>query len=222
MMNPTRAVLFDFGGTLYDYSTLANAERESLVELVRLAGIEADADTVQRAHREAMRQVFRAYLPRPYYLHRDLFRDALVGMLEHLGAHVHYEHLDRFRVAQWARHARDFRLRDGVVETLSALRAKGVHVGLVSNIDDDQLDHLLAIAGLHHAFDATISSERAQSCKPDAKIYLAALAQAGCRPSEALFVGDTLAQDVAGANPRSSSGIARTAIRRRAAIRRGT
>ena len=199
-MNSTRAVLFDFGGTLYDYGTLAAAERESLVELARWAGVDAEVDAVQRAHRDAMRRVFRAYLPRPYYLHRDLFRDALLGMIEHLGAHVQYEHLDRFRVAQWARHARDFRLRDGVVDTLRALRDGGLHVGLVSNIDDDQLDHLLEIAGLQTAFDATISSERARSCKPDAQIYHAALAQAGCRPAEALFVGDTLAQDVAGAN----------------------
>lgn len=196
----TRAVLFDFGGTLYDYGTLAGAERESLVELARWAGVDADAGAVQRAHREAMRQVFRAYVPRRYYLHRDLFRDALIGMLDNLGAHVSYERLDRFRVAQWARHARDFRLRDGVVETLRALRERGLHVGLVSNIDEDQLDHLLAIAGLEAAFDATISSERAQSCKPDAGIYHAALGQAGCRPAEALFVGDTLAQDVVGAN----------------------
>ena len=199
-MSKIRAVLFDFGGTLYDYGTLANAERESLVELARWAGVDADADTVQRAHRDAMRRVFRAYLPQTYYLHRDLFRDALVGMLENLGAHVHYDHLNRFRVAQWERHARDFRLRDGVVDTLAALRGRGLHVGLVSNIDDDQLDHLLAIAGLTTAFDATISSERAQSCKPDPQIYRAALAQAGCVPGAALFIGDTLAQDVAGAN----------------------
>jgi FMN phosphatase YigB (HAD superfamily) len=39
----TRAVLFDFGGTLYDYAVLAEAERESLLALVRWAGSDADA-----------------------------------------------------------------------------------------------------------------------------------------------------------------------------------
>lgn len=199
-MTTVRAVLFDFGGTLYDYSTLAAAERESLVELAAWAGVAADAATLQEAHRAAMRDTFRAYLPRPYYLHRDLFRDALVTMLGRLGARVDYEHLDRFRVAQWERHARDFRLREGVVGTLDALRRRGLHVGLVSNIDDDQLAHLLGIAGLHGAFDATITSEQARSCKPDPGIFRAALAQAGCAADAALFVGDTLAQDVAGAN----------------------
>ena len=33
-----RAVLFDFGGTLYDYETLAAGDRESLLQLASLAG----------------------------------------------------------------------------------------------------------------------------------------------------------------------------------------
>ncbi len=34
-----RAVLFDFGGTLYDYAVLEPAERDSLTALARWAGI---------------------------------------------------------------------------------------------------------------------------------------------------------------------------------------
>jgi putative hydrolase of the HAD superfamily len=199
-MATVRAVLFDFGGTLYDYATLEPAERESLVELARCAGIDAEPRAVQRAHRDAMRRVFRSYLPRRFYLHRDLFRDALVGMLEDLGARVDAAALDRYRAAQWERHARDFALRDGVTDTLDALRARGLHLGIVSNIDDDQLTHLLELAAIAPYFDSVISSEQAQSCKPDASIFAAALRRAGCAPEEALFVGDTLAQDIAGAN----------------------
>jgi 2-haloalkanoic acid dehalogenase type II len=195
-----RAVLFDFGGTLYDYATLEPAERESLVELARQCGIDAEAETIQRAHREAMRRVFRDYLPRRFYLHRDLFRDAVIGMLESLGAAPDPARLDRYRAAQWDRHARDFALRAGVTDTLAALRRRGVHLGIVSNIDDDQLAHLLEIAGIAAAFDSILSSEQAQSCKPDAAIFETALQRAGCAAGAALFVGDTLAQDIAGAN----------------------
>ena len=199
-MPTVRAVLFDFGGTLYDYATLAAAERESLAELAGWAGITAEPAAIWQAHRDALRRVFHAYLPRRYYLHRDLFRDAVIGMLEQFGSPAHYEHLERFRVAQWERHARDFQLREGVVATLAALHARALHVGLVSNIDDDQLAHLLAIAGIADRFDSVLSSERALSCKPDRAIFEEALRRAGCRADEALFVGDTIAQDVAGAN----------------------
>jgi len=199
-MAAVRAVLFDFGGTLYDYATLEAAERESLVELARQFGIDAEPGAIQRAHREAMRRVFHHYLPRRFYLHRDLFRDAVIGMLESFGAAPDPARLDRYRAAQWQRHARDFTLREGVFDTLDALRRRGIHLGIVSNIDDDQLGHLLEIAAIGSYFDSILSSEQAQSCKPDPGIFEEAVRRAGCVAEEALFVGDTLAQDIAGAN----------------------
>jgi 2-haloalkanoic acid dehalogenase type II len=199
-MAAVRAVLFDFGGTLYDYATLEAAERESLVELARQFGIDAEPGAIQRAHRAAMRRVFRHYLPRRFYLHRDLFRDAVIGMLESFGAAPDPARLDRYRAAQWQRHGRDFTLREGVFDTLGALRRRGIHLGIVSNIDDDQLGHLLEIAAIASYFDSVLSSEQAQSCKPDPSIFEEAVRRAGCTAEEALFVGDTLAQDIAGAN----------------------
>jgi len=196
----TRAVLFDFGGTLYDYACLAPGDRECWRALVRWAGIEADEGDIQRARREAMRRVFHSYAPRRFYLHRDLFRDAAAGVLEALGATADPAHLERYRQMQWELHRRDFVLRDGVRDTLEALRARGLHVGMVSNIDDDQLEHLIEVAGLRDCFDSLLSSESAAACKPDSAIFAEALRRADCAPAEALFVGDTLAQDIAGAN----------------------
>jgi putative hydrolase of the HAD superfamily len=196
----TRAVLFDFGGTLYDYRSLARAEAESLSALAEWSGVAAAEADLLRIHRDAMRRVFRTYVPRPFYRHRDMFRDAVAAALEEMGARPDTALLDRYRALQWDLHRRDIALRDGVVETLTALRARGLHTGIVSNIDDDQLDHLLAVTGIRPHFDAILSSERAGSCKPDPAIFATALARAGCAPGEALFVGDTLAQDVAGAN----------------------
>ena len=195
-----KAVLFDFGGTLYDYATLESAERESLIELAHWAGVEAEPRAIQLAHREAMKRVFRHYVAQRFYLHRDLFRDAVIEMLNALGAHIGDEPLDRYRERQWQRHARDFTLREGVLETLDGLRARGLHLGMVSNIDDDQLTHLMALSEIEPYFDSILSSEQAQSCKPDPGIFIEALRRAGCRPDEALFVGDTILADIGGAN----------------------
>lgn len=195
-----KAVLFDFGGTLYDYACLAAAEAESLVELARQVGTTDPPHDILLAQRDAMRRVFREYLPRPFYMHRDLFRDAVIAMLAELGARAQADQLDAYRRAQWERHRRDLVLRPGVVETLRELRRRRLHVGMVSNIDDDQLDHLLAAAGIGNLFDSILSSEQARSCKPHPRIYEIALERAGCAADEALFVGDTLRQDVAGAN----------------------
>jgi len=200
MPSVTRAVFFDFGGTLYDYASLRLAEIESLVDLARWVGVNVEPQEIWDAHRNAMRRVFYKYRPRRFYLHRDLFRDALIGMLEDFGARADKEHLNRYRALQWKRHARDFALREGVDRTLTVLRDKGLHLALVSNIDEDQLEHLLAIAKLQAHFDTVLSSEEAGSCKPDSAIFNETLRRAGCEPGEALFVGDSILQDVAGAN----------------------
>jgi 2-haloalkanoic acid dehalogenase type II len=197
---PTRAVLFDFGGTLYDYETLAPGDQQSLQLLADLAGCGADSRAVQRAYREALRRVFRGYLERSFYFHRDMFRDAAVEMLRELGSEADPDHLERYRRSQWEFHRRDFRLRERVPETLTEIRRRGLRLGIVSNIDQDQLEHLSELAGLERYFDWLLSSEEAGSCKPDSRIFAEALRRAECRPEEALFVGDSLSQDIVGAN----------------------
>jgi len=199
-MTQIRAVLFDFGGTLFDYEIVAPGERESIVELARWAGVEGDSKEILRAYRGALKRVFYDYLPRSYYLHRDLFRDALQGMADSFGVMLTDELLARYRERQWERRARDFVLREGVRETLDALRERGLHLGIVSNIDDDQLEHMLELSQIEPHFHSVLSSEYAQSCKPDPGIFSEALRRAECAPHEALFVGDSLQQDIAGAN----------------------
>jgi putative hydrolase of the HAD superfamily len=195
-----RAVLFDFGGTLFDYADLAAAQLESLVELGRKLDLAAPPEELGRAHREALSGVFRSYLARPYYLHRDMFTDAIRKTTQILGRDVNDDDLEHYFREQHRTRARDFRLRAGVEDTLAALAGRDLHIGMVSNIDEADLQHLVDLAGLRDRFASLLSSESAGSCKPDRKIFELALERAGCEPGEALFVGDTLEQDVLGAN----------------------
>lgn len=196
----TRAVLFDFGGTLFDYADLAPAQLEALDVFAREIGLAGDAGALARAHRQATATVFREYLERPYYLHRDFFADALRGMARGLGAELREEQVARWFTLQHERRARAFRLRAGVVDTLREIRGRGLHLGIVSNIDEDDLHHLIDLGELRAHFDSLLSSEAASSCKPDRRIFELALERAGCAPEEALFVGDSISQDIAGAN----------------------
>lgn len=194
------AVLFDFGGTLYDYRTLERANRESLIALARWSGIDAESEKIVLAHRDALRRTFHAYLPRSYYLHHDLFLDAVAGMLEAFGVALERTLFERYQVMLREAQERDLVLREGVPDTLRTLRERGILVGLVSNIDRDQLTYLSQAAGLSGHFDWMLSSEEARSCKPDLAIFEEAIRRTGCAPQETVFVGDTLAQDIAGAN----------------------
>jgi HAD superfamily hydrolase (TIGR01549 family) len=199
-MPKIQAVLFDFGGSLFDYETVAPGERESIIDLARWAGVTIEPREILRAYRGALKRVFYEYLPRSYYLHRDLFRDVLQAMARELDVSFTEEQFVRYRQSQWQRRERDFTLREGVVETLTTLRQRGCHLGIVSNIDNDQLEHMIELSGLGQHFDSILSSEQAQSCKPDSRIFAEALRRADSPPEATFFVGDSLQQDIPGAN----------------------
>jgi 2-haloalkanoic acid dehalogenase type II len=199
-MPKIQAVLFDFGGTLFDYETVALGERESIIDLASWAGATCESQEILRAYRGALKRVFYEYLPRSYYLHRDLFQDVLQAMARELDVSFTEEQFARYRQSQWQRRERDFTLREGVIDTLTTLRERGCHLGIVSNIDDDQLKHMIELSGLQRHFDSILSSEQAQSCKPDSRIFAEALRRADSPPDATFFVGDSLQQDIPGAN----------------------
>jgi putative hydrolase of the HAD superfamily len=81
---------------------------------------------------------------------------------------------------------------------LAALAGRGVRLVCVSNWDIS-LPDVLARCGLADAFDGVVTSAGSGARKPDPAIFAAALDLAGCSADEALHVGDTLEEDVAGA-----------------------
>jgi HAD superfamily hydrolase (TIGR01549 family) len=64
---------------------------------------------------------------------------------------------------------------------------------------DYALAEVLERCGLADGFDAVITSAAVGARKPNPRIFEAALEAAGCAAAEALHVGDTPAEDVAGA-----------------------
>ena len=95
----------------------------------------------------------------------------------------------------WERHE-NFELYDEVRDTLAAVRAAGLRIGLVSNSARDVREF-----ARHHGLDvdAGISSFHHGHTKPHASIFRAVLELLGAEPAEALMVGDTIADDIEGA-----------------------
>lgn len=91
-----------------------------------------------------------------------------------------------------------FRAADDAAPALRELRALGLRTVCVSNWDCS-LPRVLDGAGLGALLDGVVTSAAAGAPKPDAAIFRRALEVAGCGPGEALHVGDTPGEDVAGA-----------------------
>jgi putative hydrolase of the HAD superfamily len=81
---------------------------------------------------------------------------------------------------------------------LTELRARGLRMHCVSNWDVS-LPAVLERCGLLTALDGVVCSAAAGARKPDPRIFEVALEQAGCPAAEALHVGDTPEEDLAGA-----------------------
>jgi len=194
---PIRSVLFDFGGTLCTFATLEAAARATCAEAAGWFGV--DPEAMFAAVRAGIGGAFREYAGRPFYLHRELFGQGYRSGFAALGLPFDDEHVGRAIETFDARQAAGFCLREGALETLAALRERGLRLGIVSNGDEAQLAGWVALGGLEDAVEFVLSSEAARSCKPDAGIFHAALRLAGCEPSEALFVGDTPDHDIVGA-----------------------
>ena len=196
-----RAVFFDLGGTLFSYGAINAHFDQLLEEMARGRGIAAPAEELRRAYRTAMATTMASWASRPYYLHRDLFTEAHVQFLRGLGVAASPEDEDVRFSERRVLGEPIVAPRPDAAETLAGLRARGLHVSIVSNIDDDQLAAVWGRLGLGEHVDAITTSEEARSCKPDARIFQLALEKAGGpAPESVLFVGDSPWHDVAGAN----------------------
>ena len=81
---------------------------------------------------------------------------------------------------------------------LRALKRRGFKLGVISNATDDVTNRLEHV-GLAEYFDSFTYSQEARAEKPHPRIFRLALERSGCKPIEAVHVGDSYDQDVLGA-----------------------
>jgi HAD superfamily hydrolase (TIGR01509 family) len=198
-----KGLLFDLGGTLFTYSGSRGMGR-ALAETVKSMGLDREPREIGLAWQRASESVMREYARRNYYLHRDLFLDTLKSFASAFDMTVPAPIAAAFHARQRDAVVTNLSIRPDCLETLRSLKARGMYLAIVSNIDDDYLGPLVEKHRLDEVLDHWTSSEEANSCKPDVAIYRYALKKAGLGAAEALFVGDSLQHDIAGA---SASGL---------------
>ena len=72
-----------------------------------------------------------------------------------------------------------------------ALKDRGLTLVAASSAKEEELEKLLARAGVNGALDSRTSSDDAESSKPAPDIIVAALTRARVKASEAVMIGDT-------------------------------
>jgi putative hydrolase of the HAD superfamily len=184
MMGPitTRAVLLDALGTLVELDP-------PWPHLAAALGTDPDGRLVDAVRAEM----------RYYREHSHEGRDA--GSLAELRgrcAAVLSRELGRQVSAETMMASIRFRAYQEAQAALGELRELGLKLVCVSNWDIS-LPEVLAGCGLADSLDGVVTSAEVGSRKPDPAIFAPALRLAGCSAPEAVFVGDTPAEDLEGA-----------------------
>jgi FMN hydrolase / 5-amino-6-(5-phospho-D-ribitylamino)uracil phosphatase len=186
-----RAVLFDVDFTLAKPGPLLGPE--GYRDAGRRFGLELDPDRYADARTAALLEL-------EHHPELDHDEEVWVSFTEAIVRGMGGEGTDCRAVAQaitegWL-HSENFELYEDVLPVLALLREKGLKIALVSNTSRD-LDAFIRHHGLD--VDAWISSGVHGKVKPSPTIFKAALELIGVAAKDAVMVGDSPDDDVAGA-----------------------
>ena len=111
------------------------------------------------------------------------------------GSDGYGEALAFFHLQKTPWHSEDERLYPDCAAVLEALNARGYRLGVIANqilgTAERLKDH-----GILQFFDMIAASAELDAAKPDPAIFLWALQTAGCRPENAVMIGDRIDNDI--------------------------
>ena len=203
---PLKAIAFDLWETLIT-NTPELSHRQKDLRVSRLADVLAasgySAERIEHAHHESWTRCQELYWSedRDVSCRRQI--EHLVELLD-----VDPASLDENVLAQlehaYATAAVDVlpAVIDGARETLRELKARGLHVGLISNTGRTPgyaLREILTRLGLAQSIDVMVFSNEHGVCKPQPSIFEELRRGLGVAYDEMLFVGDNVYVDVHGA-----------------------
>jgi haloacid dehalogenase superfamily, subfamily IA, variant 3 with third motif having DD or ED/haloacid dehalogenase superfamily, subfamily IA, variant 1 with third motif having Dx(3-4)D or Dx(3-4)E len=169
-----------------------------------------DADGTLMDTREIICQSFahmgermKAALPPRDYIESTIGQPVEVQLRQLLGENhdeAYYERAREFYRDHMERiYPKYLRLFPGTMEMLTALKAKGKKMAVVTSRRRKSLKEFFATLGIWDFFDTSVTPEDVQKPKPDAEPALLACARLGVPPERTVFVGDALF-DIASGN----------------------
>ena len=186
-----KAVIFDIDNTLYDYDS-ANAAAMTAIEDYCLENFGWKREETERRVKDSFDEI-RVMHGRKAVTHNRLVR--FQRILEKEGISL-FPHALRMYDIYWNTLTASSEPFPGLKAVLSELRSRGMILGIGTNMTSVMQFRKLEAYGLLGCFDFVVSSEEAGSEKPDKVLFQMCVNKAGCEPSECLYVGDNLKNDV--------------------------
>lgn len=192
-MSILRAVLFDLDNTLINFS---QGEQEALKETLRHHGLIRDEKDWAVFWQWYETISWDYWLKRDDYTRHELtlftFRDTLARFIGK------GDLAEQISDMYWDRFCNSCHFEPGARELLVHLSGR-YKLGIITNGYSESQRKRLAACGIDGLFQAMIISDEVGLRKPDVRMFEMALEQLEVRAEEALFVGDSLEDDWAGA-----------------------
>jgi len=199
------AIFFDLGDTLIDlgegrgsYEARLTRRANRIYDLLDAAGVRLPArETFCEALAEGSEARYQAALAEQQGL--DLYA-VLRWFFDHMGITVNDQLLEASAEA-YCRESTTT-LRRGALVVLAQLQVRGLRLGVISNTIQPAryLDQVLVRRKLYDFFPVRVYSSEVGVAKPHPEIFRVALAALDVAPERAVYVGDRLEADVAGAH----------------------
>jgi HAD superfamily hydrolase (TIGR01549 family) len=200
--SPTRAILFDFGGTLdHPHHWL-----DRFVRHYHAAGVQLSRAELDVAYSYATRTAYEAGEEVHRHSLRELVKLLVAHQFDHLNRHgpdsvrAHLANLgeDRHRLADRIASGFAEESADGLARSRGLLKelSRDFKLGVVSNFYGN-LQVVLFEAGIRELIQVAIDSKHMRVFKPDERIFVAALKVLDLPHNQVAMVGDSLHKDCA-------------------------
>ena len=198
-----KAIFFDFGGTLMCAESDNVAHLHMMKEVIQRYNLPASPEDMVTKYNSYLFTKEMTLLDtdpeeKSFTSLHESTKKAFKGVLEKYNIQPSKEDFQWFNKSFFENHKKYIKLFPETLLILRELKNTDLHMGIISDIDNDFQEFQFKVFGISKIFDSITTSEEVQIYKPKEKIFQVALNKAGCQGKESIIVGDSYKKDIMG------------------------
>jgi len=199
-----KAIFFDFGGTLMDAESDNVAHLHMMKEVIQKYHFSVSPEDMVTKYNSFLFTKDMTLLDtdpkeKAFTPLRDSTQRAFTALLSEYNIKPSREDFQWFKELFFENHKKYVKLFPETFEIIKQIRDNNfIHIGIISDIDNDYLDFQFNTFGIIDIFDSITTSEEVRFYKPESKIFQVALNKARCQGEESIIIGDSYKKDIIG------------------------